>query len=735
MNSSGSTPSPETLLKTAAALQRSGRIAESLTTIEKLLELRPEHAIAWNFRGNLLLECGRTAEAILAYDCALDLNGSYPEARHNRGVALMQSRRQAEAEREFARVVALKPGDNGALESLGICLAAQGKHSDAVAMFDQALAAGAGSAALHQRRAESLLQLKCHAEALKSYDCALGLADRPELRIGRGMLLLLMQRDAAALADFDRALVLSRGAGGGWLGRGIALVRLGRMGEALQALDETLRLWPGNKDALYNRATALLLLKRFEEAAQDCEELIRHDSEYPYALGALLHARLYACDWRDHQELRRKTADAVHDGRRAVHPFLNLAISDSPALNLHAAQIFAGEHPPASPPCWRGETYRHKKIRLAYLSADFYRHATAFLMAGVFEEHDRTRFETVAISFGPSESCDMRRRLEGAFDRFLDVRTASDRAIAEKLRELEIDIAVDLKGYTGDARPGILAQRSAPVQLHYLGYPGSLGAPYVDYLIADSTVIPHEAVGNYAEQVVFLPGCYQCNDTKRPDPGQLPPRSQVELPENAFVFCCFNSSFKIGPDIFSVWMRLLRSLPESVLWLLDSNSTTSANLRREAVMHGVAPERLIFARRAPLEEHLARLGLADLALDTFPYGAHTTASDAVWSRLPMVALAGESFAARVSASVLTAAGVPELITRSLDEYEVRALMLARDKPALAGFRSQLHASRTTSPLFDTVLFTRHLESAYATMYERHQNGLPPVSFAVKQRAI
>ena len=422
-------------------------------------------------------------------------------------------------------------------------------------------------------------------------------------------------------------------------------------------------------------------------------------------------------------------ADVVHDGRRAVHPFLNLAISDSPALNLRAAQIFAGDHP-SGLSCWRGELYRHDKIRIAYLSADFYRHATAFLMAGVFEQHDRTKFESFAISYGPSDDSDMRRRLEGAFDHFLDLRTAPDRAIAEKLREMEIDIAVDLKGYTGQGRPGILAQRGAPVQLHYLGYPGSLGAPYVDYLIADNTVIPRKSVDHYAEQIIFLPGCYQCNDARRPDPGELPPRGQAGLPENAFVFCCFNSSFKIGPDIFSAWMRLLRNLPESVLWLLDCDPIATANLRREAVGHGVAPERLILARRAPLEEHLARLGLADLALDTFPYGAHTTASDAAWTCVPLIALAGESFAARVSASVLTAAGVPELITRSLHEYESRALMLARDKHALAGIRAQLRANRAKSPLFDTVLFTRHLESAYTIIYRRSQSGLPPASFVV-----
>ena len=721
---------PDALLRLAAVLQQNGRAGEALTAVGKLLEIRPDHAMAWNLRGNLEFESGAIPDALRSYERALALNGSYAVARHNRGVALMQCGRPAEAELEFARLVALKPGDGGSLQAFGICLAAQGKHSDALAAFDQALALGPGSSALHRTRAESLSNLGRPAEALASYDRAVAAGDDAESRAGRGMLLLIFQRDGEALADFDQALAFSRASAISWLGRGIALFRLGRLPEALAAFDECIRLRPDDKDALYNRANALLLLKRFDEAAQDCEELLRRDPDYPYALGLLLHARLYACDWRDYDELCPHAAEAVKDGRPAVHPFLNLAISDSPALNLRTAEIFARNYPPASPPCRRGEFYRHDRIRLAYISADFYRHATAFLMAGVFEQHDRTRFETLALSYGPDEHSDMRQRLENGFDHFLDVRGLSDRAIAEKLREMEIDIAIDLKGYTGDARPGILANRAAPVQVHYLGYPGSLGAETIDYLIADEVVIPAERIGDYAERIAFLPGCYQCNDSKRPDPVASPRRADFGLPENAVVFCCFNSSFKIGPGIFAAWMRLLRDIAGSVLWLLETNPTATAHLKRAAAEHGIAPERLIFATRISLEEHLARLRLADIALDTFPYGAHTTASDAIWAGVPLLTIAGASFASRVAASILTAAGLSELITDSAEEYLTRATALARNPEILTAIRGGLRARRATLPLFDTALFTRRLESAYAIMYERYRGGLLPASFTV-----
>ena len=372
---------------------------------------------------------------------------------------------------------------------------------------------------------------------------------------------------------------------------------------------------------------------------------------------------------------------------------------------------------------------------MAYLSADFYAHATAFLMAGVFEHHDRARFETDAVSFSPDDASQMRARLERAFDRFTDVHGMDDAAVAAMLREMEIDIAVDLKGYTGGARPGILAFRPAPVQIHYLAYPGTMGAGFIDYLLADRTVVPEEERKFYMEQIAYLPDSYQCNDSARRISERTATREESGLPESGFVFCCFNSNYKIMPEMFDIWMRLLHAIPGSVLWLLEENPAATANLLREAQTRGVAAERLVFAKRIALPDHLARLRNADLVLDTLPYGAHTTASDALWAGVPVLTCLGSTFAGRVAASLLWALGLPELIAHSRDEYETAARNLARDASALAAIKARLAENRDTYPLFDTARITRNLEAAYTQMWERQQRGMPPASFAVDAAAL
>jgi predicted O-linked N-acetylglucosamine transferase (SPINDLY family) len=448
-----------------------------------------------------------------------------------------------------------------------------------------------------------------------------------------------------------------------------------------------------------------------------------------------MHARLHCCDWRKLDDERAIIATKVRSGASVIHPFGHLAISASSQEQLQAAQILARNLCPETPaPLWRGERYRHDKIRIAYLSADFYAHATAFLMAGVFEHHDRKRFETLAVSFGPHDKSDIGARLESAFDGFLDLRAESDAQIAVKLRAMEIDIAIDLKGYTGGARPGILALRPAPVQVHYLGYPGSMGADHIDYLIADRIVVPDDERRFYAEQIAYLPDAYQCNDSHRSIAERIPSRSEMGLPEKGFVFCCFNSNHKIMPEMFDVWMRVLHSVENSVLWLYEEYPGAAANLRREAEARGIDTERIIFAARNDLPAHLARLKLADLVLDTLPYCAHTTASDALWVGVPVLTCRGQTFAGRVAASLLTAIGLPELITSSLEDYEARACSLAKDGPALARLKAKLVKNRDISPLFDTARITRNLEAAYREMWEKQQREEPPASFAVEAGA-
>ncbi len=379
---------------------------------------------------------------------------------------------------------------------------------------------------------------------------------------------------------------------------------------------------------------------------------------------------------------------------------------------------------------WTGERYHHDRIRIAYLSADFYGHATAFLMANLFETHDKARFEISAWSFGPAVDDEMRTRLRKSFEHFHEIGTISDADVAAMLRAQEIDIAVDLKGYTLNSRTAIFSHRAAPIQVNYLGFPGTMGADYMDYIVGDPVVTPPEHDAFYSEKIVRLPDTYQINDSTRAISERTPTRAEAHLPESGFVFCCFNNNYKITPDVFDVWMRLLNRVEGSVLWLIEDNVAAAQNLRLEAESRGVRAQRLVFVERLPLAEHLARHRLADLFLDTLPYNAHTTASDALWAGLPVLTCMGNIFPGRVAASLLKAVGLPELITENLSDYEALALKLATVPASLAELKSRLARNRLTHPLFDTDRFRRHIEAAYVTIYEYYQRGELPQSFSV-----
>jgi predicted O-linked N-acetylglucosamine transferase (SPINDLY family) len=403
-----------------------------------------------------------------------------------------------------------------------------------------------------------------------------------------------------------------------------------------------------------------------------------------------------------------------------------LGLIDRPDLHLIAAQTYAASECPSDTSLG---PIAHRpfdgKIRIGYYSADFHNHATAFLMAELFELHDKSKFEFYAFSFGPNINDDMRKRLSLSFHQFIDVTNTSDRDVAILSRQIGIDIAVDLKGYTQDSRANIFAKRCAPIQVSYLGYPGTMGVDYMDYIIADKVVIPEANQHFFTEKVVYLPNSYQVNDSKRVISDRVFSRNEVGIPENSFVFCCFNNNYKILPATFDIWMRILQSVPNSVLWLLDDNPTATSNLFKEAESRGVAGDRLIFAKRIRLDEHLARHRLADLFLDTLPYNAHTTTSDALWAGLPVLTCTGQSFASRVAASLLEAIGLPEMITHHAHDYEQKAIEIARNLPLLEQIKSKLASNRLSTPLFNTQLFTQHIEAAYSEMFQRYQNLLPP----------
>lgn len=537
---------------------------------------------------------------------------------------------------------------------------------------------------------------------------------------------------AAAIARYRSAIELDENLLPAWIALGNALAESGDKESAEACYRRALRLRPNDPNILANLALGLAERKQYGQAAEIYSRILELDPSYPYALGNLYSARIYGCDWSAHAETVAELHSQIARGQRVIAPWNFLPAARDATSMLACTQIYVADKLSSKPaPLWGGDIYVHEKIRLAYLSADLHSHATAALMAGLFEAHDRTAFEVIAVSFGPDDHGPMRARLQAAFGaNFREVRDLSDRAIAELLWRERVDIAVDLKGYTAQARPAILSHRPAPTQVNYLGYPGSMAVDFIDYLVADRWVIPPGQESAYTEKIVWLPDSYQVNDAQRRVAAHTPMRAELDLPERGFVFCCFNNCYKITPEIFAIWMRLLDRVPGSVLWLLEDNPAAGANLRTAASRHGVDPTRLVFARRAELEQHLARQKQADLFLDTLPCNAHTTASDALWSGVPVVTCLGKSFAGRVAASLLAAVGLEALITSDLTAYESLALELAESPMQLRAMRDSLLARQRQLPLFDTPRQARFLEAAFTTMCAHQRAGHPPRSFAV-----
>ena len=607
-----------------------------------------------------------------------------------------------------------------------------GRLEDALASYDKSLALQPNDAIAWSNRGAILRVLKRFAESLASCERALALQPRfAEALANRGHVLRILARYPEALTSFDNALAVDPNNADIWNSRGTLLIDMKRFDDGVASYGRAIAINPDHVKALANRgAIQWSEWRLYDAAVADLERAIAIAPDYAYARGELMHIRMYCADWKDFDREKLLIDAELRQGHLAMRPFAYQALSDSPADLLNCARLFAALYP-AVPGAQTSMNRHHAKIRIGYLSADFREQATAYLMAGLYEHHDKSRFEIVAFDNGVDDNSPMRRRLEAAFDRFIDISRLSDGHAADRIRAEEIDILVNLNGYFGQFRTGVFAHRPAPIQVNYLGFPGTLGAPYMDYLIADRIVIPEEERQFYTEQVVYLPDCYQANDSKRAVAETAPSRAECGLPETGFVFCNFNMSYKLTPRSFAGWLRILRQVPGSVLWLLDYHPRFSENLRREAEAQGVEPARLVFAPVTGPLAHLSRLALADLFLDSLPYNAHTTASDALWMGLPILTCRGTSFPGRVAASLLEAAGLPELITETPDDYEQRAVALANDPAGLATLRQRLSQNRHRCALFDTERFRRHIEAAYTTMWDMGRRGENPRSFAVQ----
>jgi protein O-GlcNAc transferase len=723
-----------TLNNRGNTLQQLDRFAEAVESYDRALVLQPNLAETHYNRGDALKDLQRLDEAIVAYDRALALKPDLAEIYYERGKTLRNLRRFDEAIANCDRALALKPNFPEALFERGLALEELEDFEPALQSYDQTLAARPAYTEAHYNRGNTLRQLKRFEEALESYDRALAIRpDFAEALNNRGITLEVLKRLAAALESYDRALAVRPDFAEALNNRGNNLEQMKRLDEAVESYYRAIAVKPDLAEAHYNLGTALRFQGRLNEAIASFERAAALRPHY--GVVEWFDAKQNICDWSDYCEAEARVRDAIKAEPSPAAPLLLLGISSMREEQRDCARRVAAKmavH--VSDVLARPQPRPDARIRLGYLSHDFRQHAGAVLVAPLIERHDRRQFEVVGYSYGPDDGSAMRVRFITAFDRFVDIAGVSHRQAAQLIHADGIDILVDLTGFQGHGRNDnlshILAYRPAPIQVNYFGYPGTMGAEFVDYIIVDRFIAPMEHQPFYTERLVQLPNCYQPNDTAREIAQPLPTRAECGLTEAGFVFCCFNSSHKIVPPVFDVWMRLLRAVPGSVLWLIARSGLAKDNLRWEAVRRGIAAERLAFTSPAPMPQYLARLAVADLFLDTLPYGAHTTASDALWAGLPLLTCAGTTFAGRVAGSLLRVVGLEELVTTSLDDYEALALELATRPGELSRLRQKLAYNRWTMPLFDIARFTRAIEAAYTRMWGTWRTGQSPTGFSL-----
>lgn len=684
---------------------------------------------------------GTHSRAIALLQQVADKAPDLPEAHANLARALWRAGKPAAALRCHERLDELGAQDHTTELDRATLLSELERFDEALASCTRATSQAPLHAAAWSARASALHELKQYGQALECFDRALSL--EPNLVsawTNKALSLHMLQRYDEALALQERALQAEPDNARTWSNCGATLLRLGQYERALDCCDKALALWPvpvlpavgeslleGESKrphrqylaTLFNRGNVLEKLKRHHEARATYEHLVDLAPDADYALGAALYSSRTVCDWRHDAAWLQQLEQASRDGKHAQQPFIAMMMMDDPALQRTVAERFVARHVESvRQPLWTGQHYRNARLHVAYLSADFRIHPTSLLLAGVLEHHDRSKIELSAIALGSHAADEMTSRIRQCADRFVEAGKFDDQQIAQWVREHQVDVLIDLMGHSNDARPGVFPYRAAPVQLAWLGYPGTTGLQSMDFLLADRLVVPLDEQHHYIEKIVYLDGCYQCTDNTREIADAPLERAQFGLPGSDFVFCCFNQSAKLSPAVFDVWMSVLAAVPKSVLWLLEDSSRQAENLRREAAVRGISAERLVFTPRLPQALHLARHRLADLALDTLPCNAHTTTSDALWAGLPVLTCTGRTFAGRVASSLLQTAGLPELVCDSLPSYRERAVALAStDRTQLDGLTKRLMQTRLSTPLFDTARFTRQLESTYRSLWQ------------------
>ena len=713
-----------THLNRAIRAHATGSLEEAKYFYKKTLIEEPQNATALGWLGSIEAQHKN-------YDVAKDLLlKALAQEKNNKDFLLnyanllFEKRQFCDAVKYYQKAIRQQPNDPISFANLAACYNMQSQPLLGLGAADQSIQLKPDYAEAWNNRGNALHDLKRYEEAITDYDKALSLKpDHHHAWSNKGITLLELKRLDEAIAHHDKALSLKPDNAKAWSNKGVTLHELKRLDEAIAHYDKALSLKPDYAEAWSNKGVVLNELKRYDEAINHFDKALSLKSDIDWVSGYLLHTKMKICSWSGLVDSLEIISQKVMANEKVATPFPLLALNDDTFLHKKSSEIYIQSRYPFNPVLEPiSKRPRNQKIRIGYFSADFHNHAVSRLTVELYELHDKNKFEIIAFSFGVDDRSPMRSRLQQAFNQFIDVRDMSDLKIAQLARELGIDIAVDLGGFTAGSRTGIFSYRAAPVQLSYIGYLGTMGAEYYDYLLADKTIIPENIQKFYSEKIVYL-ASYQANDRKRTISERQFTREELGLPKTGFAFCCFNNNYKILPSTFNFWMRILNAVEGSVLFLYADNERAKANLIDEAILRGVDSARLVFGELIPTEEYLARYRVCDLFLDTFPYNAGTTASDALWTGLPLLTLMGSSFASRVAASLLNAIGLPELITSTQEDYEALAIELATNPHKLADIKLKLANNRMTTPLFDTPLFTKNLEAAYIRMYEESQVGL------------
>ena len=752
---------PQTEINSVIALYSNGQIQEALDTVETLTKGYPKEPLLYNISGVCYKELGQLDVAIKSFEKALAIKPDYTEVNYNLGLTFQELGMLEAAVKRYEKAVVVKPDYAEAHNNLGVTFKELDQLDAAIGCYEKALAIKPDYAEAHNNLGIAFLELgqleasvECYEKtlaiqpdyadayynlgnalkelgqvdaAVKSYEKALAIQpDYAEAHNNLGIVFYKLGQVDAAVKSYEKALAIQPDYAEAHNNLGIVFYKLGQLDAAIRCYEKALTLKPDYADAYANRGNVLKDLERLDEAITSYESAISLNPDLAFILGDIYFTKLHLCIWDDLPNRLNELTKKINNNIKVLNPFPVLVMIDDPEIQRKTAEIYTNEFFPQSHTLPKiGRYSKHTKIRIGYFSADFRNHAVAHLTAELYEMHDRNQFEIYAFSFGSDTKDEMNLRIKAGVDYFHDVRTMSDIDVAMLSRSVELDIAVDLGGFTQNCRTNIFAEGSAPVQVNFLGYPGTMAADYMDYLIADRTLIPEEKQHHYSEKIVYMPNSYQVNVSKRSVSETSLLRHELGLPNTGFVFCCFNNNFKITPSTFTGWMRILKAVEGSVLWLFENNNIAAKNLKKEAMKFGINEDRLVFATYMPAEEHLNRIKQADLFIDTLPYNAHTTTSDALRMGVPVLTCIGNSFASRVAASLLNAVNLPELITTTQEQYESLAIQLAIHPEKLKIIKDKLVNNLPTAALYDTPLFTHHLESAYLTMYDRCQDGLDP----------